>query len=112
MKLMFSGLKAWALQRVSAVYMAVFSLFVLIELSFSSIQDYDSFLAWVSRPHLLVALFVFYCMLLLHAWVGIRDVLLDYAKPLALRLFLLAVVGLVIMGLFFWVLVVLLKVSG
>jgi succinate dehydrogenase / fumarate reductase membrane anchor subunit len=34
--------------------------------------------------------------LLLHAWVGVRDVILDYVKPLPLRAGLLVLVALVL----------------
>ena len=41
--------------------------------------------AWVEQPLGAAALLLLAGALLVHAWVGTRDVVLDYVKPLALR---------------------------
>ena len=46
--------------------------------------------------------------LLLHAWVGLRDVVLDYAKPLGLRVGVMAALAFVLIGLALWMLNILL----
>ena len=45
-------------------------------------------------------------------WVGLRDVLLDYAKPAGLRHGLLAAVALGLLGLGVWLLAILLRLQG
>ena len=45
-------------------------------------------------------------------WVGLRDVLLDYAKPTNLRRSLLAAVALGLLGLGAWVLSILLRLQA
>jgi succinate dehydrogenase / fumarate reductase membrane anchor subunit len=49
--------------------------------------------AWAAQPFAAAALLVLAAALFAHAWVGIRDVLLDYVRPFALRLSLLAAVA-------------------
>ena len=44
--------------------------------------------------------------LLAHAWVGIRDVVLDYVRPLPLRLFLLSMIVLALALLGAWVVLI------
>lgn len=45
-------------------------------------------------------------------WVGLRDVLLDYAKPTVVRNVLLALVALGLFGLGVWALVILLRLHS
>jgi len=54
------------------------------------------------------ALLLFVVALLLHAWVGMRDILIDYVQPVALRVGLLAAVGLGLVACALWATVVLL----
>jgi len=53
----------------------------------------------------------FFAALLGHMWVGLRDVLLDYAKPASLRHSLLAAVALGLLGLGIWLLSILLRLQ-
>lgn len=49
----------------------------------------------------------FFAALLAHAWIGVRDVILDYVHPVAIRFFALAVLALGLTGAGFWVIHVL-----
>lgn len=89
----FTGLAAWWVQRLSAVYMLAFALFLLASFALDPVRDYAQWHAWVGRTSIKVALLTFFAALLTHMWVGLRDVLLDYAKPPALQRLLLATVG-------------------
>ena len=89
----FTGLTAWWVQRLSAVYMLIFVLFLLATFALYPMHDHAQWRGWVGRPGITVALASFFAALLSHMWVGLRDVLLDYAKPPALQRLLLAVVG-------------------
>ncbi len=103
-----SGLKAWLLQRISAVYLAGFLVYFLVTMMVCVPQSYADWHGWMSSTPMALASTLFFIALLSHAWVGMRDVLLDYVKPFALRLSLLILlaVGLVVMGL--WVVSILL----
>ena len=93
MSTQFTGLKAWWVQRASAVYMLLFVLFLLYSFALQPLRAFAQWHAWMARPVTSVAFLVFFAALLGHMWVGLRDVLLDYAKPPALQRLLLATVG-------------------
>lgn len=97
-----SGLTAWLVQRVTALYMLFFVLFVPGFLSFHPKHSYAQWSAWVGQPAIGIAVFVFFIALLSHMWVGLRDVLFDYARPAGLRRFLLGALIMVLVGIAAW----------
>ncbi len=103
-----SGLRAWMIQRLSAVYLLVFLLFFLGYFAFYPPASYEAWRDWISGTAVVTATGVFFIALFIHAWVGLRDVILDYAKPLAVRVVLLTLLALSLAALTVWVLRVLL----
>ncbi len=93
MRKSFAGLRAWLVQRVSAVYMLFFITFLLIHFLVDPPTSYLAWHDWVLRRDVSVAASVFWVALLAHAWVGIRDVAMDYVHPVAIRVVVLALVG-------------------
>jgi succinate dehydrogenase / fumarate reductase membrane anchor subunit len=108
----FTGLKAWWVQRVSAVYMLLFVLFLLYSFALQPLQAFPQWHAWMSRPGTSLAFLVFFAALLGHMWVGLRDVLLDYARPAGLRHVLLATVAFGLLGQGLWLAWILLRLQG
>ncbi len=106
------GLRPWLVQRLSAVYLAGFLLFVLASLASASSISFDAWRGWIGRPLVNAAVALFALALLAHAWVGTRDVIMDYVKPVALRFSLLVLSGLVFLLSLFWSLRVLFSVSA
>ena len=81
------GLRDWLAQRVTAGIMAVFTLVVLARLVFSKGPiGYDTWAGIFANQPMKVLTFATIVALLYHVWVGMRDVFMDYVKPLALRL--------------------------
>ena len=80
------GTRDWLSQRVTAVLMALFTLALLAQVIFGGPMGYDSWAAIFSRQWMKVATFVVIVSLAWHAWVGMRDVWMDYVKPVAIRL--------------------------
>jgi len=80
------GLRDWLAQRITAVIMAVYSVIaVSVLLSGHPI----TFAVWrdlFSRGWMRVATLLFMASLAWHAWVGVRDILMDYIQPAGLRL--------------------------
>lgn len=70
-------------------------------------SGFDSWRALFERADVSVASALFFFALLLHAWIGIRDVLVDYVHALGLRIVLQAVMSLAVIAMGFWVLRVL-----
>jgi len=96
-----SGLRAWALQRASAVYLAGFGLYLVLHLLTQPPADHAAWQAWVARPWVNLGLLLFVPTLLIHSWVGMRDLLIDYVWPTGARVLLLTLLafGLVASGL-------------
>ena len=99
-----SGMAAWLVQRLSAVYMG---LFVVVMASILFIGPEIDFIRWhglFSEPLIAITTTMFFLALLLHAWVGIRDVILDYAgQSPSMRLLLLSLLGGWLIALGIWV---------
>lgn len=105
-----SGLRNWFLQRLSALYIVLFlAAFTLVWCG--ERIEYDAWRAWVAQPLVNIALILFIAALLIHAWVGIRDVIIDYLKPAAARYVALTLIGVCLLGLALWALRILLLVS-
>ena len=83
------GMRDWLSQRVTAVLMAVFTVIVLAQLIFSRGPiGYDQWAGIFASQWMKVLTFSVIAALLWHVWVGMRDVLMDYVKPVWLRLVL------------------------
>jgi succinate dehydrogenase / fumarate reductase membrane anchor subunit len=80
------GLRDWLSQRITAVLMALFTLVVLAQVLFGSAMGYDRWAGIFSAQWMKVLTFVTILALLQHAWIGIRDIWMDYIKPVGLRL--------------------------
>lgn len=80
-----SGLKAWVIQRITALYIGAFALYLLMQLLFSSDVTYQQWQAQLASPAMAITLWLFIIAILIHAWVGMRDIAIDYIKPIAIR---------------------------
>ena len=99
---MLSGLRAWIVQRFTAVYMLFFFLFALLHFAFNRPLSYGDWHEWITGRFVLIATALFFVALLLHAWIGLRDVVMDYVHPLPLRVAVLALLSFVLGGLALW----------
>ena len=111
MRKALSGLRAWIVQRFTAVYMLLFCIFVLFHFVFDAPRSFGEWHEWVSTPLVLIMMTLFFIALLMHTWVGLRDVVMDYVNPLSLRLTVLAVLFLILIGLALRIMQTLLLVS-
>ncbi len=103
-----SGFRAWLLQRVSAVYMVFFFVYFIFAWFACSPSNYGEWKAWMGGLPMALATTLFFLAVLGHAWVGIRDVFIDYIKPAGLKFTLLISVAFVIVALGLWIIKVLL----
>jgi len=96
-----SGLKAWVLQRATAIYIGLFALYLLLVMLIAPPADYVAWRDWFATPLMGIATLVFVVSVLLHAWVGIRDVVIDYIwhTPARVTVLSLVALGLVACGL-------------
>lgn len=80
------GLRDWLAQRITAAIMAVYSLIVAFVLFFGAPLTYGVWRDLFTQGWMRVATLLFALSLAWHAWVGMRDILMDYIKPTAVRL--------------------------
>ena len=89
------GLRDWLSQRVTAILMALFTLALLAQVIFSKGPiGYDKCAGIFSAQWMKVLTFSVIISLAWHAWVGLREIVMDYVHPVGLRL-VLQVAGIV-----------------
>ena len=97
-----SGLKAWAIQRLTAIYLGLFLVFLFAKFVLDPPLHHAEWRGWLGDPVIGIASLLFIVTLLLHAWVGVRDILMDYVKPIALRAGLMSLVILTLLACGLW----------
>ena len=80
------GLRDWLSQRVTAVLMALFTVVLLAQVLFGAPMGYDRWAGIFSAQWMKLLTFVVLLSLGWHAWVGMRDIWMDYVKSVAVRL--------------------------
>jgi len=80
------GLRDWLSQRLTACLMALYTLVLLAQVLFGAPLGYERWAAIFSSQWMKVLTFVTILALAWHAWVGIRDIWMDYIKPVGIRL--------------------------
>jgi succinate dehydrogenase / fumarate reductase, membrane anchor subunit len=99
----FAGLRAWLVQRMSAVYMLFFIAFFLVHFAVDPPHSYPIWRTWMTSFSVSIATAVFFAALLAHAWVGLRDVILDYIHPMVFRVCLLVLLGFLLTAVGAWI---------
>ena len=101
------GLRDWLAQRVTAALMVLYTLVLLVQVALTRhardeagevvkdaaglplvLSGYDKWANIHSSQWMKVLTFVVIVSLLYHAWVGMRDIWMDYIKPVGVRLLL------------------------
>jgi succinate dehydrogenase / fumarate reductase membrane anchor subunit len=80
------GLRDWLSQRVTAVLMALFTLVLVVQVLMPGPMGYDKWAGIFAAQWMKVLTFVVFVSLAWHAWVGMRDIWMDYVKPVGTRL--------------------------
>ena len=96
------GLRDWLLQRLTAVVMAAYTVVLAVCLMMHAPANSTELRALFAGGFFRVATMLFLAALLYHAWVGLRDILMDYVKPVWVRLGLQLVVGQVLVAYLLW----------
>ena len=96
------GLKDWLVQRITALVMAVYVIAFIAIMLVCPPQAYEQWHTLFVHPMMRIATLVFFLSLFWHAWIGMRDILMDYVKPTGVRLGLEIVVVLVLAGYAGW----------
>lgn len=104
------GLRDWLIQRVSAVVIAVYAVWLLAEALALPTLDYGNWSGLFATVHMKVLSLVAVLALAYHGWIGVRDIFMDYIKPVGVRLLLQVVAITVLVGYVVWAAVIVWRV--
>ena len=93
-----SGFKAWIVQRVSATYLGIYFIYILQHFIFTPPATHQDLAMWLASPVVIITMLLFFLALLLHAWIGLRDVVIDYVHSLGIRLTVLVLIAILLVG--------------
>ncbi len=96
------GLDMWLLQRASALYMALFLAFFLFRFLAAGPLDYPGWHGLFVPLGMKVSSLLFVGALLAHAWIGLREIFIDYVHFLVIRLGLYLAFGVLYLGCLVW----------
>ena len=105
------GVGDWLVQRATAIVMAVFTLALILAVIFTSgpltYASWSGIFAATWMKFLTFATVISICW---HAWIGVRNVFMDYIKPVGIRLALQVLVIVWLVGCAGWAIQVLWRV--
>jgi len=96
------GLRDWVIQRVSAVVMLLYTLYLIALAIASGGPSYSLLAALRTSTPFRLASFVFMTALLYHAWIGVRDIYMDYLHAAGVRLALESITVIVLVAYLGW----------
>ena len=96
------GVRDWLLQRLTAIVMAGYTVFVIFAMLLHRPLNYPAWKQVFSEMWFQVGTMLFVASLLYHAWVGMRDIVMDYVKATGLRLALQSAIGLTLLSYLIW----------
>lgn len=104
------GFRDWVAQRVSAIILATYTIVFVFALIILRNEGYAGWSDLFRHPLMKFSSLLAVLALCYHAWVGVRDIWMDYIKPVALRLSLqvFSILWLVACGL--WAIIILWRV--
>lgn len=80
------GLSDWLVQRITAVLMALYTLFMAGYLVLHPDLGYDGWAGLFSNLVMRSFSLLFLLAVYYHAWVGVRDIVMDYVQSAGMRL--------------------------
>ena len=104
------GLKDWVIQRATAIIMAVYTLIFLAVITLVAPSSFETWRGIFSNGFMKFATFLFFVSLFYHAWIGIRDIWMDYVKSDGLRLVLMIATAAALVGYAGWAVQILWRV--
>ncbi len=96
------GFYDWIVQRVSAVLIGIYAVFITAFFLMHSPMNYTVLNDLFSHLTMKIATFVVLIAILWHAWIGLWTVFTDYVKNGAVRLLLEVVLIVVLVSYFAW----------
>lgn len=85
-KLSSNGVSDWLIQRISAVIIAQYTLFILLFICFTPHLDFAAWAGLFSSTFMQIATLIVVLAIAAHAWIGLWTIGTDYIKSTAVRL--------------------------
>lgn len=93
------GFSDWAWQRATAITMVIYSILVGIRFFVEAPDSgYEAWYAWVLPVWFRIVTLLFLWALIYHAWLGVKEILMDYVHNLGIRCKLQTLFGFVLLG--------------
>ncbi len=96
------GFRDWLWQRLTAVVMAVYTIVLAFNILGLPSLTFESWRGIFAGGFMSSMTFLFFLSLFYHAWVGVRDIWMDYIKPTGLRLTLHTITALLLLAYTGW----------
>ena len=97
-----NGVSDWLIQRISAVIIAQYSLFLFLYILLTPGLTFTDWTELFNSTLMRIATLIVVLAVITHAWIGLWIVGTDYIKSIAVRLFYQTIVLLVLASLFLW----------
>jgi succinate dehydrogenase / fumarate reductase membrane anchor subunit len=104
------GLRDWLAQRVTAIVMAIYTIVLLVCFFRAQNFSYEGWAGLFAGQAFKLLTFVALLSLFYHAWIGVRDIWMDYIKPVSIRLTLQVLTILWLVGCAGWAVQILWRV--
>jgi succinate dehydrogenase / fumarate reductase membrane anchor subunit len=98
-----SGYRDWKLQRISALVMMIYVIYLFAFFVCHPHLSYDCWVGLFASPWMQVSTLVVMLLLVIHAWIGMWTIGTDYIKSLVIRACYQALVFIALLAYFFWV---------
>lgn len=82
------GLRDWLIQRLSAIFLTFYTLFIVLFISQHPTLTFEEWQGLFCHPLMQISTLLALIFILLHSWIGLWTVLTDYIKPISVRYFL------------------------
>jgi succinate dehydrogenase / fumarate reductase membrane anchor subunit len=82
------GLRDWLVQRATAVVLAVYLIALALYIVSARPIDYDVWAGIFVPMGMKIATLIAFVALAYHAWIGMRDIWMDYVRPAGVRMVL------------------------
>ena len=96
------GLRDWLAQRLTAIVMALYTLLLIVVMLRAPILDFEGWRNVFEPQWMRLATLLFVVSLCLHAWIGVRNIFMDYVKDTGVRLVLYVLVILTLVAYGVW----------
>jgi succinate dehydrogenase / fumarate reductase, membrane anchor subunit len=106
----YPGMRQWLSQRITAVYLAVYSVLFVLLLLIQKPENYEAWLAFFSPYWWRALSLLFFVSLTIHAWLGVSNVFKDYIFNPTLRSYMQLLAELMLIADLIWATLILWRI--